>query len=205
MPRLLIVSSPIDGDAASVLKVLNIVGIDRKTYVVVVGSEALDSDICGRYLCLELSPNLDEISRSIFSIIHSRGISCTRLVLGDTSPLTAAALYTLYLLLSTVEPYLGIEVRPLGIVYRDELMELDFKPRLNLDLKALRILAKLDGCRTCGELSMELGIPQASARRRLTNMARSGILYMVHRGRRHAYCPTALARMFSHYPVHTPL
>jgi len=197
LAKLLVVTNPIDGDIDGFLRT---VGIDRRVRVVVIGS-GVGGDVCSKYLCLDPLKGFEDIARGVLNVVYGVGISSATLTLGAADPLASAALYTMYLLLNTVEPYIGVEVKPLSIVYRDELIEIDFKPRLCLDPRALKILSRIDGCKTCRELSMELEIPMSSIRRRLVNMARNGLLHTTHRGRSHVYCPTTLAKMFAYYTI----
>ncbi|MEM2008178.1 MAG: hypothetical protein QXK50_03240 [Ignisphaera sp.] len=195
MMKLYIVSKPLNSSIDDMLKV---VGFDRKTAIAIVGSNLAEEDYCSRYLCLDTLNGFEELTKNVVEIIKRRGIRYVKLVLGDTDGLTSTAIHTMYMVFNTIELAIDLEIDPLNIVYDEELIKLDFKPRLWLDLRDLEILTRLDSCRASRDIADMLNIPSSSSRRRLFNMMRKGLIDIVYRGRKKIYCPTTLAKIFSY-------
>lgn len=203
--KLLIVSKPVRGNVEDILK---IVGVDKKTIVVVLGcgDDCIDCCCGSGCMCFNLLNSFCEIAEEVFRVVEDRSVSRVKFVLGDSDAFSSLAVYLLYTVFSSIELFSRVEVDFLNFVYRGELFEVDFKPRFYIDFRNLRILSALkDKCRTSLELANDLNISGSSVRRRLLNMFKNGFLDISYKNKTRIYCLTTLGKIFAYSLTQTLL
>lgn len=111
---------------------------------------------------------------------------------------TALASTLTYIALSTLEPFSGFRLEPLAVYHMGRLREFSGKPRLWLrGLRDLELVKVLNiGCLGVREAAERCSIPIESARRRLVELGRGGLVEGFRSGRRTVYCLTDFGRMF---------
>jgi len=138
---------------------------------------------------------------------YAKSFERVRVVLSEAqSPYTALATILTYVVLSTLEPLnlavegvklSGFELEPLAVYHMGRLREFCGKPRLWVkSLRDLRLLEALNaGCLTAREVAEKNSIPVESARRRLVELGRGGLVECFRSGKRAVYCLTDAGRM----------
>lgn len=190
--QILVISKPLTG---GVSEVLSTVGFDRGVKVVVVGSDEWCGE-CGSIQYVSSRYGAAVVSRAILKLLSDLKPSEARFVLSYSDPLSSATVFTLYMLLNTVERLVDVYVEPLYLVHDGELHRFPVKPRLCLDLRDVAVLSRLDRCVYSRELAGVVGIPPSSLRRRLLKLLRENLVEARYTGRRVAFCPTQLSRAF---------
>uniref|UniRef100_A0A7C4BCX0 ArsR family transcriptional regulator n=1 Tax=Ignisphaera aggregans TaxID=334771 RepID=A0A7C4BCX0_9CREN len=113
------------------------------------------------------------------------------------TPYAALASTLTYIVLSTLEPFSSFGLEPLAVYHMGRLREFSGKPRLWLrglrDLEVVKALS--EDCLSTRDVAERCSIPVESARRRLTELSRGGLVEGFRSGRRTVYCLTTAGRM----------
>lgn len=189
MRRLLIISRPV---SYSLSDVLPIIGVDRKTHIILVspGSQSGSRDFIDSEL------GIARAAKAVADAVNSQAFQKITFALTDTDPLTATTIFALYIAFNTVESFSNIYVEPLKLVYNGEVLEFAPRIRLCIDRRDILLLKAVDRCADSEKISGRAQIPGSSTRRRLLKLYRNGLVEVDRLGRRYLYCPTQLSQMF---------
>jgi len=185
--------------------VVKAVGVDEESLVLVFTHSTVVEPIeNANTVAIECS----DIAKAIATAsAYAKSFERVRVVLSEAqSPYTALATTLTYVVLSTLEPLNlavegvklgGFELEPLAVYHMGRLREFCGKPRLWVkSLRDLRLLEALNaGCLTAREVAEKNSIPVESARRRLVELGRGGLVECFRSGKRAVYCLTDAGRM----------
>uniref|UniRef100_A0A7J2U5D7 Uncharacterized protein n=1 Tax=Ignisphaera aggregans TaxID=334771 RepID=A0A7J2U5D7_9CREN len=178
--------------------VVKAVGVDEESLALVFTHGPLQeqfAELSNSVVAVESS----DIAKAIAAAsAYARDFERVRVVVSETlTPYTALASALTYIALSTLEPFSSFRLEPLAVYHMGRLIEFSGKPRLWLrGLRDLELVKALNiGCLGVREAAERCSIPIESARRRLVELGRGGLVEGFRSGRRTVYCLTDFGRM----------
>ncbi|MEL9941025.1 MAG: hypothetical protein QW348_08615 [Ignisphaera sp.] len=191
MRRLLIISKPVN---YSLSDVLPIIGVDRKTHVIIVSPGSQSTS--GFRDSIDSELGIARAAKTVADAVNSQAFHKITFALTDADPLTATTIFALYIAFNTIESFTNIYVEPLKLVYNGEVLEFAPRMRLCIDRRDILLLKAVERCADSERISGIAQLPSSSTRRRLLKLYRNGFVEVDRLGRRYLYCPTQLSQMF---------
>lgn len=176
--------------------VVKAVGVDDESQVIVLCHGLCSRDLVENTVYLDSS----SIPRAISTVLsYAKDFERIRVVISASpSPYPVAATVLAYIVLATVELFTDFKLESFSLYHNGKLREFSGKPRLYLkSLRDLEIIKSFShGCLDVREISKLTSIPIESARRRLYELCRGGLINSFRDSRRTLYCSTDFGEMF---------